>query len=181
MKKLVLWVLLASTTLTVVANENNQSNNWVGGISYISLSDEEEGLDVSLGGIVGSMGYKAKFSDSFYIIPEARLGEGISDDSVSYLGVKTDVELSSFWALSLRGQIELQNNIYVFAAPTYANAKFSVTASKNGERVTVTDDSWEFGVGGGLGYKFSEVISAEFLYEQFDGTDVLGLGFKFNL
>ena len=111
MKKLVLGMLLASPSFIVMAAESEPSTNWVGGISYINLSDEDDGLDVSLGGIVGSLGYKIKSGDNFYLIPEVRIGTGISDDSVSYLGVNVDVELDGFLALSLRAQFELDNGV----------------------------------------------------------------------
>lgn len=146
----------------------------------MNLSDEDDGLDISLGGIVGSLGYKIKSGNNFYLIPEVRVGKGISDDSVSVLGVDVDVELDGFLALSLRGQFELDNSIYLFAAPTYANAEFTASASQGGRSASATEDSWEFGVGGGAGYNFSKVVSAEVMYEQFDGTDVLSLGLKFN-
>lgn len=180
MEKLVLGMLLASGSLTAMAAENEPSNNWVGGISYINLSDEDDGLDISLGGVVGSLGYKIKSGNNFYLIPEVRIGTGISDDSVSYLGVDVDVELDGFLALSLRGQFELDNGVYIFAAPTYANAEFTASASQGGQSASATDDSWEFGVGGGVGYNFTKTASAEVMYEQFDGTDVFSLGLKFN-
>ena len=180
MKKLVLGVFLASSSFAATAAESAPSTNWVGGISYINLSDEDDGLDISLGGIVGSLGYKIKSGDNFYLIPEVRIGIGISDDSVTYLGVDVDVELDSFLALSLRGQIELSNGVYLFAAPTYANAEFTASVSQGNLSASATEDSWEFGLGGGVGYSLSATTSAEFIYEQFDGTDVVSFGLKFN-
>ena len=172
-------MLLASGSLTAMAAENEPSNNWVGGISYINLSDEDDGLAISLGGVVGSLGYKIKSGNNFYLIPEVRIGTGISDDSVSY-PVDVDVELDGFLALSLRGQFELDNGVYLFAAPTYDNAEFTVTVSDGGQSASATEDSWELGVGGGVGYNFTKTASAEVMYEQFDGTDVFSLGLKFN-
>lgn len=181
MKKIVLGMLLASSSLAAIAAESEPSGNWVGGIGYINLSDEvEDGLDISVGGIVGSLGYKIKSGDNFYLIPEVRIGTGISDDSVSYLGVDVDVELDGFLALSLRGQFELDNGVYLFAAPTYANAEFTASASQGGQSASATEDSWEFGVGGGIGYNFSKTTSAEVTYEQFDGTDAFSVGLKIN-
>ena len=106
-----------------------------------------------------------------------RIGFGISDDTLSiprYYDVK--VELDSFLALSMRGEIEFNNGIYAFATPSYANAQ--ITAISRG--YSDTDDDWEFGIGGGAGYNLSDTASAELSYEQFDGTDVLTLGVKFN-
>ncbi len=176
MNKIVLGMLLASGSLTAMAAGNDPSTNWVGGISYMNLSED----DISLGGIVGSLGYKIKSGDNFYIIPEVRIGTGISDDSFSELGVDVDVELDHFLALSLRGQFEFDNGVYLFAAPTYANAKFTASASQGSQSASVTDDSWELGIGGGAGYSFNKTTSAEVMYEYFDGTDAISLGLKFN-
>ena len=179
MNKLVLGMLLASSSFTVMAAESEPSTNWVGGISYINLSDEDEGLDISLGGVVGSFGYKIKSGDNFYLTPEVRIGVGIKDDTIFYSGIGFDVELDRFLALSVRGQFELDNGVYIFVAPTYANAKFTVSAS-HGYSGASSTDSWELGVGGGVGYNFSNTTSAEGTFEQFDGTDVFSLGLKFN-
>ena len=62
----------------------------------------------------------------------------------------------------------------MYAAPSYARAE--VTASSGG--ISVSDDDWEFGFGGGAGYKFSDTVWGEISYETFDGTDVLSVGFK---
>ena len=180
-KKIVLGVLLASSSSVAMAAESGSSDNWVGGISYINVSDEDDGLSISLGGIVGSLGYKISSGNGFYLVPEARVGFGVKDDSVSYLGVDMDIELDRFLALSLRGQFELDNGIYLFAAPVYSNAELTVSASQGGVSVSITEDSWEFGFGGGIGYNLSKTASAEVMYEQFDGTDAVSFGLKFNL
>ncbi|WP_114326892.1 outer membrane beta-barrel protein [Candidatus Colwellia aromaticivorans] len=164
-KKTALAILIAGTSFSSLAN-------WVGGVSYINLSDDEDGIDISLSGISGSLGYKIDSNTNFNFIPEVRIGTGISDDTV--YGV--DVEMDSFIALSVRGQYSLENGVYLFAAPSYANVE--LTASYGG--YSETDDSWEFGIGGGAGYKFNESTSAEFMYEQYDGTDVLSFGVKFD-
>ena len=172
-KKTALAILIAGTSFSSLAN-------WVSGVSYINLSDEEDGLDISLGGITGSLGYKINSENNFYFMPEVRIGTGISDDSVSMLGVDVDVEMDGFIALSIRAQYELENGVYLFAAPSYANVEFTANASQGGQSASATEDSWEFGIGGGAGYKFNDSISGEFVYEQFDGTDVLSFGVKFD-
>lgn len=175
MKKMLLGMLLASCSLTTMAAETEQGNRWVGGIGYANLSEDLDGVDISLGGIVASLGYQVKSRDNFFITPEIRFGTGVSDDTVSVYGYSFGVELERFVALSVRGQFEFDNGFYLYAAPTYANAKFKVS----GLGTSASDDSWEFGVGGGLGYNFTQTVSAEVSYEQFDGTDVVSIGLKF--
>lgn len=147
------------------------SAQWVAGGGYLNVSDDDGGVDVSLGGLYGSVGYVIESEGNFYFLPEVRLGVGISDDTV--FGV--DVELDTFFALSVRGQYDFDSGLYLYAAPSYARAEF--TASSGG--VSVSDDDWEFGIGGGAGYKFSDTVWGELSYETFDGTDIVSLGLKF--
>ena len=163
MKKLLL--ILGVLVFSVPA-----SAQWVAGGGYLNLSDDEDGVDVSLGGIYGSLGYLIEGEGNFNFLPEIRLGVGISDDTV--FGI--DIELDTFFALSLRGQYDFESGLYLYAAPSYGRAEF--TASAGG--VSVSDDDWEFGFGGGAGYKFSDTVWGEISYETFDGTDVFSLGFK---
>jgi len=90
------------------------------------------------------------------------------------------MELDRFIAFSVRGQYQSENGISLFLAPTYANAKFTASASKKGLSVSISDDSWEFGFGGGVGYSFNKTIGVEAVYESFDGTDVMSLGLKYS-
>lgn len=172
-KKTALAILIAGSSFSSFAN-------WVGGVSYFNLSDKDDGIEVSLSGISGSLGYKIDSDNNFYFMPEVRIGTGISDDSVSMYGVDVDVEMDSFIALSVRSQYELNNGVYLFAAPSYANLKVTASASQGSQSASETDDSWEFGFGGGVGYQFNESTSAELMYEQYDGTDVLSVGVKFD-
>lgn len=179
MKKTILGMLLAISSSSIMAVESEPTNNWVAGISYMNLSDDSDGIDTSVGGITGSVGYKFKSGEIFYLIPEARVGIGVGSDSVSISGIDIDVELDRFLAFSLRGQFEFDNGIYLYVAPAYANAEYTATASYMGYTESASDDSWEFGVGGGVGYQFNKKVAAELRYEQFDGVDVLSFGVNF--
>ena len=170
-KKMVLAIL-------VVLSSFSSSANWVGGLGYINLSDKDDGLEINLSVITGSLSYKIDSNHNFYFMPEVRLATGISDDTITVFNVDVDIEMDRFIALSVRGQYELDNGVYLFAAPSYANIEFTVKASQDGQHASESDDSWELGFGGGVGYQFNESTSAEFIYEQYDGTDVLTLGVK---
>lgn len=176
MKNLIFALLFVPLSLTATASDSQSTNNWVGGVGFINLSDDYGDLSISLNGIVGSLGYKIESGDNFSLIPEVRISFGVGSDSVSYFGYKADVELDSFLTLSMRGQYQLDNGVYLFAAPSYANAKVTASIGDYSE----TDDEWEFGVGGGIGYNFGATTSAELSYEQYDGTDALTLGLKFD-
>jgi len=176
MRKVMLGILLASSSMAVMASDDGAQGNWVGGIAYSNLSNGDGDLKLSLGALIGSLGYKFQSSGSFHIMPEVRIGFGITDDTVSFF----EVELDSFMAFSVRGQFDLDSGVYLFAAPTYANAKFTESVSQVDLSYSTTFDSWEFGLGLGAGYNFNPSTSAEVSYEQFDGTDVITFGAKFN-
>ncbi len=158
--------------LALIGTSFASQANWQAGVGYVNLSDSEGGDSISLDALVGSLGYKFKSGENFYFMPELRLGTGMGDDDL--YGVKVEVE--SFVALSLRGQYELESGLYLYGAPSYANLE--VKASGYGE--SATEDEWEFGLGGGIGYNFSNNMAAELSYEQFDGVDVVSLAVKFD-
>ncbi len=160
-KKQLVAILLAGASFSSLAN-------WVGGVSYTSLSEE----DIKFGAITGSIAYKIDSDNALSIMPELRYGIGIKDDSIYGF----DVELDRFIALSVRGEYEFDSGLYLYAAPSYGNVK--LTASMYGE--SVSDDEWEFGYGAGIGYQFNESIAAELSFEDYDGTDVISVGIKFD-
>lgn len=163
-KKALLAVCIAGASFSSFAN-------WVGGVSYVNLSNDDGGADISLGGLTGSLGYQFDAQNGFYFTPELRVGTGISDDSVGGI----DVEMDRFVALSVRGQYSVNQQIYLFAAPSYANVE--LTAS--GAGVSSSSDDWEFGLGGGIGYQMTDAMSAEFMFEQYDEADLMSFGVKF--
>ncbi|WP_181405213.1 outer membrane beta-barrel protein [Aestuariibacter sp. GS-14] len=167
MRKTLLACLLATASASANAD-------WNAGLSYLNLSDSEEGLDISLGGIVGHVSYDYVVSDQLTIMPELRLGVGITDDTVRVFYTDVKIDLDMFTALSVRAQYELTDQFYVFANPSYAYAKIGYTIEEYSE--SDSDGDWEFGIGGGMGYQVSESTSLELRYESYSGTDVLSLG-----
>lgn len=167
-KKTLLAVTLAATSFVSAAN-------WVGGVSYVNVSSDSD-LDVSLGGIGGSIGYKFENEKNVTFQPEFRYAIGFSDDDVNDFGTRINIEMDSFISLSVRGQYNFENNAYVFAVPTYSNLE--VTAKAGGS--SASDDEWEFGFGAGAGYQFNEKTAIELTYESYDDTDVIVAGLKFN-
>lgn len=169
LKKTLLAICIAGVSFSSMAN-------WVGGASYVNLSDEADGIDLSLSGISASIGYKFESQNNFYFLPELSIATGISDDTVTLFGTDINVEMDRFIVLSVRAQYELDNNIYLFVAPSYANLK--MTAKTSGYE-SISDDEWEFGFGGGVGYNFNKNLSTELSYDQYDGTDVINVGIKY--
>ncbi|MBA6252948.1 MULTISPECIES: outer membrane beta-barrel protein [unclassified Colwellia] len=165
-KKTAIALTLFSLSLTAVAAD------WQVGGGFGQLSDSSDGDDISLNFIYGSVAYKIENSaKNFYLMPELRLGTGVGDDSL--YGAKIKVE--SLLALSLRGQYDFNNRAYVYVMPSYAN--LDLKASYRGE--SASDDSWEFGIGAGVGYSLNKKVSVEASYETYDGTKLLSVGFKY--
>jgi len=169
-KKTAFAFTLFSLSLTAAASE------WQVGGGFGSLSDSSDGTDVSLNIIYGSVAYKIqKDNSNFFFVPELRLGTGIGDDSMNVLGRNVKIEVDGFLALSVRGQLDYNNGAYIYIMPSYAN--LDMKASYNGE--STSDDEWEFGLGGGVGYRLNKNTSVEAGYETYDGTKLLSIGFKY--
>jgi long-subunit fatty acid transport protein len=104
-------------------------------------------------------------------MPEVVAGFGVGDDN--YLGV--DVEIERVLAINLRGSYAVNDKVSLFIQPSYAELK--VKASTAGISVSGSD-GWDFGFGGGVNYSFTEASSMELNLQRFDGTDVVGLGYR---
>ncbi len=161
MKRAVIAILVLFCSLPASAQ-------WVAGGGYAHLSDS----DITLGGIYGSVGYLVHEHDGLTIMPEIRLGFGVDPDTVSGI----DVELDRFFAISIRGAVALNESFYVYVAPSYAHVDLTASSFI----FTVSEDDWEFGFGGGVGYQISDALAGELSWESFDGTDVIGLGLRYS-
>lgn len=164
--------LIAALLLAATASANAEL---VGGVSYSRISDDDAGVDIDLGALGGTLGYVVNPGSSFLFIPEFRIGFGVSDDSVALLGIPVTADLKTYYGVSFRGQFEASDNLYVYFVPSYIN--YDIEASGGG--VTVSEDSWEFGIGAGVGFNFTESVGAELSYETVDGTDVISVGLRF--
>lgn len=164
-KKAILAAAILGTSLSASAN-------WELGVGYGNISDSEDGVDLSLGGLMVSAGYQYNVSDSVTLTPQVRYGIGIQDDEISGI----DIELDNFYALSLKASTSLGEKAYAYVVPSYG--KLELTGSAGGYSISA-DSDWEFGFGAGVGYSLSENASIEVSYESFDGSDVIGLGAQF--
>lgn len=160
-------VLLSLFTLPLAA-----SANWSAGAGYAKLSDE----DLSFGVIYGSLAYEfANEGSQFSFMPELRLGTGVSDETLPGVGGGVKVEVESFTALSVRAQYNSDNGVYFYAMPSYANLDVKASSFYG----TASDDSWELGFGVGIGTELNSNMRLEASYENYDGTDVFTVGFKY--
>lgn len=143
------------------------SEDFIGGLSYVSLSDDD--VDVTVGALVGSIASKHSISSRFSLVPELRLGVGVKDDDM-LLGT---VKMEYFASIAVKTQLDLNESFYVFASPTYAYR--SLKASSNSD---IGSDS-SFGVGAGAGIEFYPGVAAELSYERYSHAGLTSIGIKF--
>lgn len=159
----------------LAASAMASAQGWNFGGGYANYM-EDEGIDINLGVIYGAVGY-AYESGNMTWMPELRFGTGVSDDTVRFSGVDVDVEIDTFIVASLRGQYNVTETFGVFLQPSYG--RLDVTASAQG--LSLSDNTSEFGFGGGATFKVGDSASIEAIYETFDGSDVLSVGFRISL
>ncbi len=174
-KKLLITLPLLTLSLTASAN-------WSAGAGYLNFSDEEDGTELSLAAMYGSIAYEFSIDDSpFSLVPEFRIGTGVSGDDVrinfGQLHGAINVEINSFYSFSVRAQYNYDNGVYLYAMPSYANVDLEFSAF--GE--SANDDDDEFGFGGGFGKKINDKASVQLSYEIYDEIEVftVGVNYKF--
>lgn len=126
---------------------------------------------LQLGAVTGTLGYRFPLAENFSFQPEIRGGVGVVDDTID--GV--DVEIDNLFGFNARFQVEFDNGFYLFAQPTYTRVEASASIGNIG----ASDDAWEFGGGGGLGFLFNDNFGIEAGYERIDEADVVNAALRF--
>ncbi|WP_133405327.1 outer membrane beta-barrel protein [Parashewanella tropica] len=169
----------AAFVLLLLGNSSIALANWEAGLHYINVMNDSNKNNYSISGIEGELGYQFILNNGFSLTPNIRIATGISDDKVSYQGTDYDLELERYFMLSLRGSYQFENGIRLFIQPNYVNIDGDAK-SVNDRRNVYTDDEWEFGFGGGLGYRISDKVSADIAYDWFDDYRQLTVGFHYH-
>lgn len=65
-------------------------------------------------------------------------------------------------------------------SPSYVRYKVKASAPVAGGTFSLSETSDEFGIGGGIGFRFTENFSLEASYEYVDGLDLIQLGARFS-
>ncbi len=176
--------LLTATGLAAMLSISAANADWNGSVGYLHVSD-----DFDVGAIYASVGHRFELGEGFSFNPELRAGFGVGDDTETVDGVDVDVELDHFFGLTARFEYQTQSPLYLFVTPSYTRFKLSTAAFieedpsviplettsgpiSNGVRVSGSESTWEFGIGVGAGYMFTERFGAEVGYENIDGADV---------
>jgi len=155
------------------------SAQWSVGGGYNNINAEDDFLDISLSAAYINFGYTYG-EDAFTFTPDLRVGFAISDDTVRFQGVDVDVELDNYIVTSIRAQYNVTDSFAVFLQPSYGRFELTASASANGFSASESDDSWEFGFGGGATFSVTDNLNIEAFYEDFDGVDSLSVGLRYN-
>ncbi len=136
-----------------------------GTTASVGYSHFDFDFGLELGAIVGSIGYEFTLNENFSITPEARVGTGVVSDS--------GVELDRLFGAATRFNYTPTQNFYLYATTSYVNYRVKSSFASG--------DSWEFGIGGGVGFNFTESLGIEVQYENVDSVDVFtgALRFRF--
>lgn len=145
---------------------------WSVGAGFSNFSDKIGSESFNLGVAYASASYEYKLKDmNLSIVPEFHYGIGIADERIENVKLEADY----FASLSIKALYNINDNFYVYAAPSYG--KLKITATYEGNSASASSD-WELAYGAGFGYKLNDKFSVELSYDDYDGTDVVSIGFK---
>lgn len=140
----------------------------VSGFSYTQIGDD----DITVGALVGSVGYRFELNDNISLIPELRGGFGIKNDT--FLG--SEIKLKGLFAGALRAELQVGEPVYFFASASYGRYRVKANLLGGGS-IDVADD--ESGFGGGIGFNVGDTGSIEVGYEDLGGLDAFSVGVRF--
>ena len=161
------WVLLLAMVCAPALAD------WEGGISFIQLDDDLTGVSPSAVGL--SVGHRfSQEGTTLSLIPTFRIAIGVGDDNVDFAGIPVNIKVNHLWSLSLRGEVDFNDSVYVWMQTAYTT--LDADASAGG--FSVSDSDGEFGFGAGIGFDLQEKTSVELSFESYDGTDAFVVGVR---
>ncbi|MBM7072316.1 outer membrane beta-barrel protein [Shewanella sp. 202IG2-18] len=185
LKKVIFATLIASVSGSCLAN-------WVGDVSYLSLSDSNRVInvhshknDVTLGVLALSAGYEIPLAENFSITPEAQYGFGIKDDTLNIddngATDNVTVDVDKYYGFNLRAQYNFTPQFYAYVQPQYTKIKVEAKHKSSGAKDYGSET--KFGYGGGVGYQITPQLGANLGFVRFNSLDVdgwqLGMRYKF--
>lgn len=172
--KLLLTLLLLSLSLT-------SSADWLGGIHVFQLNSEDGDFEADVRGLALSLGRKLSITDKIDLVPELRLGTGLTSDTVSIVGADLDTELERLFSVATRVHYRLTEKLQLFTMPTYTNTEFTVSAKLFGQDLSATEDDWDLGLGIGASYSPHQRVSGDLIFEYYNGKTLFSLAARLAL
>ena len=150
--------------------------NWTMGVAYSNLSFSDDPDDLSFNVATLNIGYVYRGEGSqFSFMPEIKVGTGVGDETIRTSGVDVKLEIDRAIAFTVRGSYDVNDYFTVFLQPSYTNVE--LTGSLQG--ISASEDTTEFGVGGGVSFNFG-ASSLEFIYEDIDDVSVVTAGYRYH-
>lgn len=142
------------------------------GASYVGMTYKEDGIpDAKPASAAVRLGRTLNKNISV----EARIGEGVKDDSVPVFGIPVTVKVESFFGVFLRAALPITQQFSAYGLVGYTQGK--VSASASGFKLSTTDSDTSYGVGADFAVSKNVVINAEAAkYFSGEGYKVTGIG-----
>lgn len=143
-----------------------------GNLAFMDYS--ELGLDANVTTLYGRIG--KNWNDNFS--GEARLGFGLTDDTVEILGEDVDLKLSNFMGAYVRGGAQVSEAFYPYAILGFT--RIDAKVSGFGESVSDSDTDVSFGLGADFNASPSVTLNLEYMnYYDKDGAELDAFSFGF--
>lgn len=168
MKKVV--GVIAGVWLATMAGETLAGGYFGAGFSRMTYEESDVSAEADPTALFLRGGWR--FND--YLAAEARLGAGVSDDSVHVMGVSVDVEVDYFVGGYLKAGLPVGNLLYPYVV--VGATKAELTASAGG--FDFSDDATDVSYGAGVDFRFNERLSAGVEYMNYidkDGGELSGI------
>jgi opacity protein-like surface antigen len=146
------------------------------GANVTFLDYSEDGLtdEPSLTALYGRVG--TSFNENFSA--EARIGFGLTDDTVLVLGNDVDVDLNNFFGAYLKGGAQVTEMFYPYAVIGYTRGE--VEASVLGFSVSESESDLSFGLGADFTVSDAMTLNLEYMnYYDKDGVELSGFSVGF--
>lgn len=167
--------LLATLTLSALIPLAH-AEPYIGG-NYLYLDYSEGEIDVDLGALY----LRGGFQFNEWAAVEARIGTGISDDSVDFYGWDADVEVNEIYGGYFVAGIPNSSMFYPYAVVGYTQGELEINVAGLSE----SDSDGDFSYGLGLDLRFTDSLAGniEFMrYMDIDGGELDGFsaGIKYS-
>jgi len=143
-------------------------------VAFIDYSEEGIATDASVTALYGRIG--TSFNENFSA--EARIGFGLTDDTVNLFGEDVDLEINNFFGAYLKGGVQVSEVFYPYAIIGYTRGE--VEASVLGFSISESESDVSFGLGADLSIIDGVTVNLEYMsYFDKDGADLSGFSLGF--
>ena len=143
-------------------------------VAFLDYSEDGLAGEPSLTTLYGRVG--TSFNENFSA--EARVGFGLTDDTVLVLGNDVDVDLNNFFGAYLKGGAQVTEMFYPYAVMGYTRGE--VDASVLGFSISESESDLSFGLGADVTISDVMTLNLEYMnYYDKDGVELSGFSVGF--